>query len=240
MVWRALSVLAVVPARGGSKGIPRKNLQLVHGLSLIGHVAKVVSTLPWIDATVLSTEDPEIAAEGQRHGLDTPFSRPRELAGDLARSVDAWRHAWLASEEYYGRRFDVSVLLQPTSPMRRGEDVEATMRALVDGGRSAAATVSRTPPDFTPEKTMIIDEERLRPYLPRDRAQATRQLIPAYYHANGICYASTRRAVVDDQVVLAPDCAAVVVDRPVVNIDEPLDLELAEWLFDRSQDRRER
>jgi CMP-N-acetylneuraminic acid synthetase len=139
------TVLAVVPARGGSKAIPRKNLKTVGGVSLVGRAAQVAAALPFIDAALISTDDPEIAAEAKAHGLEAPFMRPPELSGDTATSVDMWRHAWLAAEAHYGKRFDLSVLLEPTSPLRRPEDVERTLRALIDAGAPAAATVSPTP-----------------------------------------------------------------------------------------------
>ena len=101
MSWRNRSVLAVVPARGGSKGIPRKNLAQIGGKSLVAHAAGLVAELDWLDGAVLSTDDHEIAEEGVRHGLSVPFLRPPDLATDTARGVDTWRHAWLASEAFY-------------------------------------------------------------------------------------------------------------------------------------------
>ena len=93
MTWDGLSVLAIVPARGGSKGVPRKNLREVGGLSLIGWAAKTIADLPWIDQGVLSTDDVEMAEEGRLRGLEVPFLRPDELATDMADSVDMWQHA---------------------------------------------------------------------------------------------------------------------------------------------------
>ena len=150
MTWNSLSVLAVVPARGGSKGVPDKNLRKVGGLSLIEHSARTAAALSWIDHTVLSTDDEKIAEEGRSCGLEVPFLRPAEFASDISPMVDAWSHAWLASEEHYGCRFDISLLLQPTTPLRHAEDVERTVRAMVEGGHRAAATVSRVPCHYAP------------------------------------------------------------------------------------------
>ena len=97
MAYAGLSVLAVVPARGGSKSIPRKNLQKVGGVSLVGRAAHVARSLDWIDAAVISTDDDEITAEAVLRGLDAPFVRPADLSGDKATSVNMWRHAWLAN-----------------------------------------------------------------------------------------------------------------------------------------------
>ncbi len=171
------TILAVVPARGGSKGIHRKNLREVGGLSLFAHAARLVQALSWLDGALLSTDDEEIAAEGERHGLEAPFRRPAELAGDNAGSIEMWQHAWREAEAIADATYDISILLEPTSPLRRPEDIEATVAPLIEDGRSAAVTVSRTPALFTPEKTLQIDDDnRLIPYLDQDRP--TRQAIP--------------------------------------------------------------
>lgn len=229
-------VLAVVPARGGSKGVPGKNLRELGGASLVARAAAVARAVPRIGPAVLSTDDATIAAEGERAGLAVPFLRPAELAGDLALGVDAWRHAWLASEEAYGRRFAVGVLLEPSSPLRRPEDVERTLDALLGGDHLAAATVSATPAHFTPQKTLVIDEDgHLRSLLDPADSPSLRQLIPPQHHRNGLCYAARREAVVDARTIVEDRCVAVVIDRPVVNVDTELDLELAAWLLAREQ-----
>ncbi len=234
MSFKGRSVLAVVPARGGSKSIPRKNLALVGGLSLVARAAAVVAALPWIDEALISTDDNEIMAEAVAHGLDAPFTRPPEHSGDTAGSAAMWKHAWLSAEEHYQRRFDISVLLEPTSPLRRPEDVERTVATVVDGGHLAAATVSRTPAHFTPHKTLTVSPEGVVGfYLAEGARHSLRQSIPSYFHRNGLCYALTRGALVDRGHILEEDCAAVVIDRHVVNIDEPFELELAEFLLRR-------
>jgi CMP-N,N'-diacetyllegionaminic acid synthase len=230
------AVLAVVPARGGSKSIPRKNLKEIGGISLVGRAAMVARALPWIDAALISTDDRDILAEAERYGLDTPFLRPDDLSGDQAGSADMWRHAWIAAEKHYGRQFDISVLLEPTSPMRRPEDVDRTVRTLIETGAPAAATVSRTPAHFTPHKTLTLNEGgTIGFYLSDGARHSLRQGIPAYYHRNGLCYAVTRSHLVDHGRIIDRDAQAVVIERHVVNIDDPFELELAEWLLNRER-----
>lgn len=234
MARHGSSVLAVVPARGGSKGIPRKNLCKIEGQSLVERAARVANALPWLDARVLSTDDLEIAEEGRRCGLAVPFMRPADLASDQATGVAAWRHAWLATEAALGRTFDCSVLLQPTSPLREAMDVERTFDAMMAGGHQAAATVSRVPGHYTPEKLLTLDEGRLSFLHPEGAAHSNRQGIPAYYTRNGLCYAARREAIVDRQEIVETDCAAVVFDGFVANIDDPIDLEIAQLFAGRS------
>ena len=94
MAYHGKTVLAVVPARGGSKGLRKKNLIEIGGLSLIAHAAKTVSSLPWIDHAVISSDEKEMMNEGIRYGLSAPFERPMHLAGDYVDSVDVWQHAF--------------------------------------------------------------------------------------------------------------------------------------------------
>lgn len=234
MAWEGKSVLAVVPARGGSKGIPRKNLKSVGGMTLVARAAQVALALPWLDEAIISTDDDEILAEAVAHGLEAPFVRPPELSGDGSASVDMWCHAWTMAEAHYQCEFDISLLLEPTSPLRTPDDVERTLWALIDGGHRAAATVSPTPAHYTPHKTLTVDHDgAIGFFLDGGAGHALRQSIPQFFHRNGICYAVTREALLNHGEILERDCAAVVIDRPVVNIDEPFEIELAEFLLGR-------
>lgn len=234
MAYNGKTVLAVVPARGGSKGIPRKNMRIVWGKTLIAHVCDVILDLDWIDRAVISTDDEEMAKEAKSHGLEAPFMRPVELADDNARSVDAWAHAWRAAETVYSTTFDISLLLEPTSPLRRAEDIERVMAELCRSGAQAVATVSPTPAHYTPEKTLTVSESgEIGFYVADGSFYATRQRIPQYYHRNGICYGATREQVLILRKTIETCARAVIVNRPVVNIDEPYELQLGEWLLTR-------
>ncbi|MGB0909594.1 MAG: cytidylyltransferase domain-containing protein [Nitrospirales bacterium] len=240
MAWQGQRILAVVPARGGSKGIPRKNLCKVGGKSLIAHAAQTVQALSWIDRAILSTDDEEMAEEGRTHGLDVPFLRPADLAGDEASSVGMWQHAWLQSEEQYKSRFEISILLQPTTPLRQPEEVEQTVRALVEGNHQAAATVSPVPGHFTPQKILTIDHAGCLNFFCEDGAQhSLRQTSSPYFSRNGLCYAVTRENLIDKGYIVEHDCVGVVLNRYIVNIDDPFELELANFLFQRDQKAQE-
>ena len=162
--------------------------------------------------------------------------RPADLAADDAGSVETWQHAWRASEEHFGKRFEVSVLLEPSSPLRHPEDVERTVATMVEGGHAAAATVTPTPAHYTPHKSLLVDEAGVVGFFIPDGGRfATRQRVPRLFHRNGICYAVERQTLLEEGHIIERDCAAVIIDRPVVNIDEPFDLELAEWLLERER-----
>jgi CMP-N-acetylneuraminic acid synthetase len=229
-------VLAVVPARGGSKSIPRKNLAIVHGKSLIEHAANTILQCKWIDKAVLSTDDTEIKVEGERCGLSAPFLRPDELSSDTASSIDMWQHAWSEAEAAYNTRFDISLLIEPTSPLRQPEDLRLTAEIVACKYQSAAATISINPAHFTPHKTLTLDEQGIIGYYigKEGHKYHNRHLIPTYYHRNGICYAVTRQHLLENGKLLEK-AAGVIIDHPIVNIDEPFELELAEWLMQRNE-----
>lgn len=234
MSYKGSNILAVIPARGGSKGIPRKNLCKVGGISLVGHAVKTACSLDWIDRTIVSTDDEEIAAEGRKHGATVPFMRPPELASDQARSTDMWQQAWLASEDHLNESYDISILLEPTSPLRRPQDILDTVDALIDSGSDAAATFSRAPAHFTPHKCLTLDEDGIIGFY-HDQGQqfSIRQKIPAYYYRNGICYAVRRHTLLEKGMIIEENCKAVIIERPVVNIDDLHELEYAEFLWQK-------
>ena len=196
-------ILAVIPARGGSKSIPRKNLKKLCGKSLIHHAADICKSLPWIDLAILSTDDDEIAAEGERTGLSVPFIRPQNLATDNASSIDMWKHAWLFSEKKIGKKFDISILLEPTSPLRTPADIEICINKLIENNYKGVATVSIIPAHYRPQKTLTIDKNgKLGFFLPPKDSYSRRQNIPPYYFRNGICYAITRQKLIDENKIL--------------------------------------
>jgi CMP-N-acetylneuraminic acid synthetase len=236
MTWGEERILAVVPARGGSKAVPRKNLRKLAGLSLIARAARVIGELRWVDHAIISTDDPDMAEEGRRHGLDVPFTRPAALASDSASGPDVLHHAWTECERHYGTRFDHALYLEPTSPLRRASDVEAAFRHLLSGPYQSAATVSRSPGHFTPHKCLLVDDKGLiRFYLPEGRGVHARQQIPTFYYRNGVAYAIRREPFLTKKEVIGDATAAVVIDRPLVNVDDELELEFADWLLQREE-----
>jgi len=126
------NVISIIPARGGSKGIPRKNLQLVGGKPLIAWSIEASMNCPEIDRTILTTEDEEIAEMGRKLGAEVPFMRPPELAVDYATTEGVLQHAvqWLETEENY--KVDIAVFLQPTDIFRKQEWLSQVVQALLD------------------------------------------------------------------------------------------------------------
>ena len=230
------NILAVIPARGGSKGIARKNLRKLCGKTLIAHAAECARQIDWIDATILSTDDTEIRQHAKTLNIDVPFIRPQALAGDRAKSIDVWIHAWHSSETHYAKTFDISVLLEPTSPLRMAEDIKNAVELLINTSADTVATVSKTPAHYTPHKTLEISGQGyISAYLENGMQYSIRQNIPDYYHRNGVCYAATRASLLNEYNLMENKCAPLIIKRPLVNIDEEMDMQLAELLMQERQ-----
>lgn len=225
-------VLVVVPARGGSKGIPLKNLREVAGISLIAHVGCLVRELDWVDRAVVSTDHPEIAKSATDAGLAIPFWRPPALAGDHIGDIAVLQHALQATEAIDGCIYDIVVMLQPTSPLRKAEHVTATVDRLVEDNLDAVWTVSQTDLKYHPLKQLVFDEQGLLSlWDSRGTEIVARQQLKPVYHRNGAAYALTRDCLLNQSVLLGARSSAVIIEDPMLSIDTEEDLARAEALL---------
>ena len=154
-----LSVLAVIPARGGSKGIPKKNIAPLAGKPLISYTTELISHLPWIDKTVVSTDSSEIAEVAQQSVGVGIVWRPEEISGDRIGDRDVLHHALIEAEAVDGTTYDVVIMLQPTSPLRTEENITDCITTLVEGKWDAVWTVSATDLSFHPRKQLTLDAD---------------------------------------------------------------------------------
>ncbi len=229
-------VLAVVPARGGSKGIPLKNLHPVCGVPLIALVGKVVAEVPSIDRAVVSTDHPAIKEAAIAAGLDAPFSRPQEISGDLIGDWDVLTHALSATENIDGIEYDIVVMLQPTSPLRRPAHVVSAIEMLVRENLDAVWTVSETDSKSHPLKQLTVDGGRLDYYDDRGGDIIARQQLELVYHRNGAAYAITRGCLIDHGSIKGAATGAVIIDEPMVSIDTLWDVKLVEDILSGQDD----
>ena len=185
-------VLVVIPARGGSKGIPHKNITPVAGKPLIGYTTELLLELPWVDRAVVSTDDPEIAEEADRAKTAEILWRPPELSGDRIGDMPVLSHALQTSEDGSNASFDIVVMLQPTSPLRTASEVEECVDTLLHGSWDAVWTVSETDLTYHPYKQVNLSAEGVLTFFHEVGSQivARQELSPAF-HRNGVCYAFT-------------------------------------------------
>lgn len=175
-------VLALIPARGGSKGLPRKNVLVAGGRPLIGWTIAAAQASHVVDTTVLSSDDEEIMAAARSCGCAVPFRRPDELASDTASTMDVVLHALdqLPSYEYL-------VLLQPTSPLRTAADIDAAFELMVRSGAPSCVSVSGV--EQSPYWMYRVGaDDRLSAVLPVPEGVTRRQDLPAIYTLNGAIY----------------------------------------------------
>jgi CMP-N,N'-diacetyllegionaminic acid synthase len=226
-------ILAVVPARGGSKGIPLKNLLPLLGVPLVARVGKLVLELGYFERAVVSTDHHEIARVAQESGLDVPFYRPPELSGDLIGDVEVLTHALKEMERLDNTHYDVVVMLQPTSPLRKAGHVTATITKLIEGIWDAVWTVSPTDSKSHPLKQLVFQNDVLGLYDPKGASIIARQQLSSLYHRNGAAYALTRECLLEQHTIMGKKWSAVIIEDPMISIDTMLDLELAEWFLKR-------
>jgi CMP-N-acetylneuraminic acid synthetase len=227
-----IRVLGIVPARGGSKGIPRKNIAPLAGRPLLAYTAVSAQRAKLLSRVILSTEDDEIAEAGRQLGLEVPFMRPPELAQDDTPGIAVLQHAVLELERE-GERFDAIFVLQPTNPLRRPEDIDGAIRLLDrTGADSVIAFVDVG--ERHPARMKYIDADGRvvdPPFCERVEGQR-RQELPKLYLREGSVYLTRRDVLMIHGSLKGRDCRAWLVpqDRSC-NIDEPFDLVLAELLL---------
>lgn len=235
-----MRVLGLIPARGGSKGVPRKNIRLLCGKPLLQFTAEAARQARHLTRIILSTDDEEIAAVGRKCQLDVPFLRPPELATDRSPTLPVVQHAvqWL---EMHGQHFDAICLLQPTTPLRRAEVIDACIELLIEKHADTVMTVLPVPPEHNPHWVFFQNDQG---FLHSSTGQATlvprRQDLPPAFHREGSVYVTRRHVVMDENSMLGQRVLGYIVDpKRSVNIDSPADLRRAEHLL-RTEDHIER
>jgi CMP-N,N'-diacetyllegionaminic acid synthase len=225
------SVLALVPARGGSKGVPRKNVLPLAGQSLLKYVADAAQAASRVDRVILSTDDDDIAAEGRRVGLEVPFKRPPDLALDDTPMLSVIRHAvdWVAA---HGAVPEFVVLLQPTSPLRRGAHIDDALRLLITEEADSVVTVVEVPRHLSPDYVMKIEGGVLRPFLPEGAAITRRQDVRPAYYRDGTVYAFRRDTIDRFGNIYGERCLPLLIDpRESLSIDSSEDWAAAERIL---------
>ena len=219
-------VLVVIPARGGSKGIPHKNITPVAGKPLIHYTTELLAELAWIDAAVVSTDDQDIAAEALVAKTADIVWRPEELAGDRIGDMPVLAHALGEAEATAGLSFDVVVMLQPTSPLRSADDVLECVSTLVAGNWDAVWTVSETNLTYHPQKQVkLLPGGSIEFYLDSGSQIIARQQLESAFHRNGVAYAFTADFVRTADSVFSPArSSAVVTLGKHISIDTPEDI----------------
>lgn len=227
-----MRILAIIPARGRSKGIPRKNVRLLAGRPLLQYTAEAALAGRCLTRVVLSTEDEEIAEVGRRCGLDVPFLRPLELALDDTPTLPVLQHA-VGALEKDGARFDAICLLQPTSPFRTPDDIDGCINLLIESGADSVVTVLPVPHEHNPHWVYFQDENG---FLRLSTGETTpipqRQLLPPAFHREGSIYVTRRDVLMEQNSLYGSKVVGFPMDpRRSVNIDTMGDWDRADALL---------
>lgn len=226
-----MSVLALVPARGGSKGIPRKNITLLAGKPLLHWTIEAALACDRIERVLVSTDEPEIADVALACGADVPFLRPAVLASDEAPGIDPVLHAVRWLEEREGYRPEWVALLQPTSPLRSTDDIRGALA--LGEGRGAAAVVSVTEAAQHPWWMKTMGEGgRLRDWSEVPERATRRQDLPPAYALNGAIYLVQRRALMAQESLAPEPCLGFEMPpERSLDVDTAWDLHLAHLIL---------
>ena len=225
-----MQALGVIPARGGSKGVPRKNVHLLGGRPLLAYTADAARASRHLARAILSTDNEEIAAAGRALGLEVPFMRPPALAEDDTPMLPVLQHAHaeLASR---GFAADAVVLLQPTSPLRRAEHIDAALQLLASSGADSVVSVVEVPHQFNPVSVLRIAEGRLQPYSGAQTV-TRRQDKPRVYARNGPAVLAVRADVLRSGSLYGADSRPLLMSAAdSLDVDDEWDLQVAEFVL---------
>jgi N-acylneuraminate cytidylyltransferase/CMP-N,N'-diacetyllegionaminic acid synthase len=224
-------VIALIPARGGSKRLPKKNIRPLLGKPLIVWTIEHARASRYIDRVIVSTDDEEIAKIAQKHGAEVPFMRPKELATDEAKGIDVVLHAIEFLDKQLGKDF-VLVCLQPTSPLRTSEDIDKALEEFLKNPK-AEAIVSVCECEHHPLWSGVLPEDRnMKNFLKPDIINKNSQELPKYYRLNGAIYIGRASYLRKNKSFFGEKTYAYVMPSfRSVDIDTILDFKFAEFLL---------
>lgn len=229
------NVLALIPARGGSKGIPRKNIAPVAGKPLLWYTCQAALQSHFLTRIVLSTDDKEIAEVGKALGVEAPFLRPPDLAQDDTPSLSVAQHAlhWLQEQQMW--QADALVLLQPTSPLRRAHHIDEALNMMENEKADTVVSVVSVPHRFNPYSLMALQDGCLCDFRQEPVAfdRYRRQDTPVLYARNGPAILASRAGVILESHSFYGSRVIpyVMKEEESLDIDTPFDLRLAECLL---------
>lgn len=228
-----MEILAIIPARGGSKGIPNKNMTLLCDRPLIQYTIDAALSSSLITRTILSSDNDNIIEYCRRSKIDVPFKRPEQLANDLSPMIDVIKHSvqFLKDSENY--KPDYIILLQPTSPFRTGKHIDEALQKLVNSDADSIVSVVAVPHNCNPYSIMSLKDIYLVPYLDFDEKNNLRQLKPRFYARNGAAiYAFSYDCIMKKHSIYGDKILPYFMEKiDSIDIDDKMDLIIAEALM---------
>lgn len=229
-----MKVLGLIPARGGSKGVPRKNIRFLAGKPLLAYTAEAALAATHLTRIVLSTDDEEIAEVGRSCGIEVPFLRPAELAEDTTPTLPVVQHA-VHFLESRGQRFDAICLLQPTNPLRQASDIDGCIELLERAEADTVFTMLAVPAEHNPHWVYFPNADgSLRLSTGEAAPIPRRQELPPAFHREGSVYVARRDVVMTKNSLYGAKVLGFEIERSrSVNIDTLEDWTKAETLVNQ-------
>lgn len=228
-MYRNKKILAFIPARGGSKGLPGKNIRMLSGKPLIAWTIAQAKSSKYVDKTIVSTDDKKIADISRAFGAQVPFLRPKALATDNAKVIDALLHTlqWLKDNHEW---YDMLVLLQPTSPLRRTEDIDKSIELLFS--KNAKAIISVSEVEHHPLWVNSLPENGcMKNFIKKQYTHTNRQDLAVFYKINGAVYAAFSDYLVKQKSFFGSKSFAYVMPKEnSIDIDTNIDFKFAAFL----------
>lgn len=223
-MYKEKTFLAIIPARGGSKGIPRKNIINVQGKPLIQYTIDEAKQSKYLDKIIVSTDDEEIAEVSKKCGAEVPFLRPKELASDKAKTIDALIHA-VDELKKQDCKYDYIVLLQPTQPLRKSYHIDEAIEKIVQAGEESLISVSTVKEH--PILMRSIDKSGKVKNLLELNSTVRRQDFPKMYKVNGAIYINKLNENFNEHTSMNDNKLAYIMDEIYdIDIDEQIDLDI--------------
>lgn len=223
-------ILAIIPARGGSKGVPRKNTKNLNGKPLIAYTIEAAKASKYIDKIIVSTEDEEIKKVSTNFGAEVPFLRPKELATDISPSIDAILYTINRLMEEYNYIPDYICLLQCTSPLRNGRHIDEAFEKLKKTNMDAIVSVCES--EVNPYWSNVFKGDKLDYFLEEGKKITRRQDLPSVYSLNGAIYIVKTHVLLNERTFEPQNLTGYVMsDMESVDIDTALDFKIAELIM---------
>ena len=224
-------IIAIINARGGSKSIPRKNIAPLAGKPLIAWTIEAAAQCKSLSRVIVSTDDEEIARISKEYGAEVPFLRPMDLAQDDSPHIPVLIHACHNAERIYNERYDYVMLLQPTSPLRSSDDIDAAINLAIT--KNADSVISIVKAESHPYLVKLINSEGyLEDFADKPEGYLRRQDLPPVFTVNGAIYLVRTDILIKEQTFYTNrTCAYVMEQERSIDIDSPWELYVAELIL---------
>ena len=223
-------IIAVIPARGGSKGIKLKNLKKINGKSLVRITAEFIHKCKFFDYAALSTDNNKISQEARKCKIDI-VKRPKKLSGDRISDTKVLLHAVQEIEKFTKLDFDIVVMLHPTSPLRKINDVRNCIKTLIKKKYDSVWTISKTDSKFHPDKQLQLKKNKIKYYSKKGPKIFYRQQLDQVYYRNSNAYVVSKKFLKKKKTLLSKNTGSIIVKSKQLSIDSLEDINFVENLL---------